>query len=123
VNPEASASPDPGAVDGPVSIRAGSLPSPVPEDRSPSCWRGTAQSGVPSRQTRIESPAVLDGARNAVTFLEACPRSPATNQKGLPEPEDVMLIWAWIKRRRAAKRAKLLPKTESPNPPPPSATS
>jgi hypothetical protein len=33
-----------------------------------------------------------------------------------------MLIWAWIKRRRAAKRAKLLPTTKGTKPAPPVAT-
>jgi hypothetical protein len=70
----------------------------------------------------IKSPAVLDGASDAGTLLGASPRSPATKQLCLTEPEGVMLIWAWIKRRRAAKRAKLLPTTEGTEPAPPSAT-
>jgi hypothetical protein len=52
----------------------------------------------------------------------ALPRSPATKEVRLPEPEGVMLIWAWIKRRRAAKAARLLPATEGTKPAPPSAT-
>ena len=63
-----------------------------------------------------------DGAGDFGAFSGASPRTPASKQVRLPEPEGVVLIWAWIKRRRAAKRAKLLPTTEGPNPAPPGAT-
>ena len=66
---------------------------------------------------------MLDGAGEAGTLMGPLPRTPAAKQLLLPE--DVMFIWMWIKRRRAAQAAKAAaprPATEDLKPVPPSAT-
>jgi hypothetical protein len=77
------------------------------------------------RTGTVESPAVLEGAGNAGASRDDPPATKPTKRVRIPDPEGVMLIWAWIKRRRAAKAAKLaasLPATEDPKPAPPSAS-
>jgi len=65
---------------------------------------------------------VLEGDGDAGTSRDNPPGDKADEASAYVDPEGFMLIWAWIKRRRAAKAAKLAastPTTENPAPAPP----
>ena len=47
---------------------------------------------------------------------------PGYEARASTDPEDVMFIWMWIKRRRAAKAAASRPAPDDPQPVPPSVT-
>jgi hypothetical protein len=111
----------------PSSFQTGPSRRPAIEDALAGCASadslvGTYGNGCMVRTGTVESPAVLDGAGNAGASRDDPSATKPTKRVRIPDPEGVMLIWARIKRRRAAKAAASLPATEDHKSAPPSAS-